>query len=141
MQVRGPMTAGAATTYKVAGAFWLVLIGIDVLRNLTTPHPDHIVQATAQHPAIVVSEWSFVLVGIGVELLMAVIALGMLLDWPWARPWAKLLAWFGILASVLCCLPAAVLMAGRGSWETAAVRTVLVFVMSIVTLWAVKETA
>ena len=136
------MTAGAATMYKVAGAFWLIIVGWDIFRFVLTPHQDVIVHATRQHPAAIFHPWT-IYAGLSlVWIFMGAIALGMILDWDWVRPWAKFLAWFGLVTSVCCCLPSALVTAGSiDSWQNVAIRTVAVLIMSIVTLWSLKETA
>jgi hypothetical protein len=142
-QVRGPMTTGASTVYKITGGFWLLSALFSVFTSLQElSRPPTVIPASKGAPAMIINPWSVTGPVVAIFSLAGLIAIGMIANWDWARPWAKFLGWVGIFSGVLCLIPAALLKPEvGGSFQMAAVRSVLFFIMSIVTLWALKETS
>jgi hypothetical protein len=126
----------------VAGGYWALWTSWTVVRTLIIPHPDTILPAGRDHPAIVINQWSIVLPLTAITAFAGLVGVGMVLDWPWVRGWAKFFGWFGIASSVLCCIPVALYAPSYTmGLSFAAVISVLSLIMSIVTLWSLKETA
>jgi hypothetical protein len=129
----------ALTMYKVAGGFWIANAAYTILTFLLlfSARLPSIIPDLVRHLSVI-----FIAVACLLQLAFATVALGMLLDSPWARSWARILGWIGLIFCPLGLFVTIVRPRASGFvHELTIVRLLIVMAMSVVTIWAVKETS